>query len=309
MKPTIGVIGLGIMGGAMAIALVEAGYRVVGYDIAPAPRQRLRRARGRALASSTAVAQRADVVITSLASVAALDDAMQQIVAAKRGKRATPLTVIEMSTLPVADKERFAAALARVGAAVVDCPISGTAVRLKERTWQLLVSGKPADCERVEPILRVFTDHKPYVGAFGHGTKMKFLANHLVAIYNVAYGELMMFARKMGLSTRRVHKLFGWSPALGTGVLKLRGGMMVERRYTPPTMKIEVWQKDMQVIGDMAKLIGAPTPLFTACAPIYTAAMGQGLAKSDTAAVCEVLERMAGIAPKRRARSRAVPSR
>jgi 3-hydroxyisobutyrate dehydrogenase-like beta-hydroxyacid dehydrogenase len=135
------------------------------------------------------------------------------------------------------------------------------------------------------------------VGAYGNGTKMKFIANHLVAIYNVAYGETMTFARKMGLDPQQVWDLFAQSPVIGTGVFKLRGKMMVERRYAPPTMKVEVWQKDMQVIGDMAKSVDCPTPLFTACMPVYTAAMAQGLAQQDTASVCEVFGRAAGIPP------------
>ena len=83
--------------------------------------------------------------------------------------------------------------------------------------------------------------------------------------------------------------------SLGTGVMRLRMPFMLERNYSPPTMKVEVWQKDMQVIGDMAKSLGCPVPLFTACAPIYTAAMAQGLAQEDTASVAEVLGAAAGL--------------
>jgi len=75
---------------------------------------------------------------------------------------------------------------------------------------------------------------------------------------------------------------------------------MIERNYSPPTMKIEVWQKDMQVIGDMAKSVNCPLPLFTACAPIYTSAMSQGLALQDTASTAEVLGSMAGIKVKKK---------
>jgi len=70
---------------------------------------------------------------------------------------------------------------------------------------------------------------------------------------------------------------------------------MVARKYVPPTMKVEVWQKDMQVIGDMAKSIDCPAPLFAACMPIYNSAMAMDFGQSDTAAVCEVLGTMAGI--------------
>jgi 3-hydroxyisobutyrate dehydrogenase-like beta-hydroxyacid dehydrogenase len=116
-----------------------------------------------------------------------------------------------------------------------------------------------------------------------------------VAILNVATAESITFGRKMGLEPRQLLELFGTSPILGTGVYRLRGAMMAARKYRPATMKVEVWQKDMQVIGDMAKSLDCPTPLFTACVPIYSAAMAQGLSQSDTASVCEVLGMIAGV--------------
>jgi 3-hydroxyisobutyrate dehydrogenase-like beta-hydroxyacid dehydrogenase len=124
---------------------------------------------------------------------------------------------------------------------------------------------------------------------------MKYAANHLVAIFNVATAESITLGRKMGLKPQQLLEMFGPSPILGNGVYRLRGKMMAERKYLPATMKIEVWQKDMQVIGDMAKSVNCPTPLFTACVPLYNAAMAQGLAQSDTASVCEVLNLIAGI--------------
>lgn len=295
MKPTIGVVGLGIMGGAMAEALLADGFKVIGYDVRAQPRQRLQHAGGRPLRSSTAVAASADVLITSLATVAALDDAAEKIAAARRPRTRPGLIVIETSTLPIEDKQRALRRLQRAGITLLDCPISGTAVRMKQGAWTIFVSGAAAACKRVKPVLAVFTRNAPYVGAFGNGTRMKFVANHLVAIYNVAYGESLTFARKMGLDPQQVWELFAMSPVIGTGVFKLRGKFMVDRKYLPATMKVEVWQKDMQVIGDMAKAVGCPTPLFAACAPIYSAAMAQGLSQHDTASVCEVLGRMAGV--------------
>ena len=296
MKPTIGVVGLGIMGGAMAEALLAGGYQVVGYDVLPAARDRLKKASGRPLASSTAVARSADIVITSLATVAALNDAIEKIAGVKRPRCRI---VIETSTLQLADKARAMQRLKRAGIATLDCPISGTAVRMKEGAWTIFASGDTAAFRRVEPILKVFTSRVPYVGAYGNGTRMKYAANHLVAILNVATAESITLGRKMGLDPRQLLDLFGPSPIVGTGVYRLRGAMMAARKYVPPTMKVEVWQKDMQVIGDMAKSVDCPTPLFTACVPIYSAAMAQGLAQADTASVCEVLDMMAGIGRQR----------
>ena len=302
-KPVVGVIGLGIMGGTMAEALLKDGYRVIGYDPAPQARARLKKAGGRPLVSSTAVAEGAEIIITSLATVAALADTAEKVAAAKKWPKGNPRRIIiETSTLPIADKEAAQKVWQKAGITTLDCPISGTAVRMKERTWNIFVSGPQAAAKRVMPVLKVFADILPHVGVFGNGTKFKFAANHLVAIYNVAYGESITFARKMGLDGQQLVDLFGPSGVLGTGVMRLRMAQMARRQYTPPTMKVQVWQKDMQVIGDMAKSVDCPTPLFTACVPIYNAAMAQGLAGEDTASVAEVLGSMAGLPPKRGAR-------
>jgi L-threonate 2-dehydrogenase len=293
--PAVGVIGLGIMGGAMAEELVKAGYDVCGYDVVAAAGEHLAKRGGRSFGSAAEVATTAEVLIISLATSRALDLTVESIHAAPRPPGATPLIVIETSTLPIEDKLRALKSLSSSDVVVLDCPISGTAERLKDRAWTVFCSGDKAACANVQPLLQVFTDNVPYVGEFGNGSKMKFAANHLVAIYNVACAESVTLARKLGLDPQDVLNLFGQSPVIGTGVMRLRMPFMIRREYLPATMKVEVWQKDMQIIGDMAKSVNCPTPMFTACAPIYTAAMAQGHSQDDTASVSEVLATMAGI--------------
>ena len=291
-RPSVGIIGLGIMGGIMAETLLEHGFKVIGHDISKACTQRLKRAGGIVARSNAHVAQSADLVLISLASSKALASVIQEL--AQVPHTGKPQIVIETSTLPLQDKEDAARALAKQSRTMLDCPISGTAARMKDRAWTIYVSGPRKVCQQVAPVFKAFTDMAPYIGPLGAGTKLKFAANHLVAIYNVAYAELVNFCRKMDLDPHVVLEHFGNSPVLGTGVMRLRMPFMIEREYTPPTMKVEVWQKDMQVIGDMAKSVDCPTPLFTTCATLYTAAMAQGLAQSDTASTAEVLALMSG---------------
>jgi L-threonate 2-dehydrogenase len=291
----IGIIGLGIMGSAMARELIKAGYKVIGLDVVAAANIKLRKMGGVVAKSATDLANQSDVVIVSLSTSIALQETAKNLALSARREKGKGLIVIETSTLPVADKEAMQEALKRVGISVLDCPISGTAVRLKDRAWTIYSSGPKKTFEQIKPILQVFTDNLPFVGAYGNGTKMKFAANHLVAIYNVACAESITLARKMGLNPQDVLDLFGNSQVIGTGVMRLRMPFMIQRQYSPATMKVEVWQKDMQVIGDMAKSVDCPLPLFSACAPIYSAAMAQGLAQEDTASVNEVLSLMAGL--------------
>ncbi|MBA2962303.1 MULTISPECIES: NAD(P)-binding domain-containing protein [Ramlibacter] len=290
----MGLIGLGIMGGAMAEALVAAGHPVSGFDVAAAAMERLKAAGGQGCDGAAQVARDAEVLIFSLSTSPAMLESARNVAASVQAGGRCRL-VIETSTLPLDDKNEVARILEGAGIAVLDCPISGTAVRMKEGAWTIYCSGAEPSYERARPLLQVFTQMVPFVGAYGNGTKMKFAANHLVAILNVACAESTNLARKMGLDPRQVLELFGNSPVIGTGVMRLRMPFMIERRYEPATMKVEVWQKDMQVIGDMARSVDCPTPLFSACVPIYSAAMAQGRAKHDTASVSEVLAGLAGV--------------
>ena len=299
-SPRLGMIGLGIMGTAMAKHLLAAGYHVVGYDTDAKARGRLKKLGGVPQSTVDSVVQRSDIVITSLPSAAAFLQVTQQIAVAA-SQHTLPLQIlIETSTLPLADKVAGAKTLKSVGIAALDCPIIGTIEQLPARTWTIFASGPKKIYQQALPVLQAFTDATPYLGAFGAGSKMKFVANHLVAIYNVAYAESVTLARKMGLNPSEILKHFGQSPILGTGVMRSRMAMMVARQYTPATMKVEVWQKDMAIIGDMAKTVDCPTPLFTATADIYTAAMAQGFALEDTAATAEVLGFNAGIKPRQK---------
>ena len=294
--PIVGIYGLGIMGGTMAETLLDHGYTVCGFDIDAKAKTRFKKYGGQFLSHASDVAARADIVIVSVATSKALEQVTLAIVDGQHTRKAkTPPIVIETSTLTMADKNLFAKTLKSASIAALDCPISGTAVRIQDRAWTIFASGPQTAYKKALPVLEVFTDNVPYVGIFGNGTKLKFSANHLVAIYNVAYAESVALARKMGLDPQEVLKLFGNSPVLGTGVMRLRMDMMAKRKYSPPTMKVEVWQKDMEVIGQMAKSVDCPTPLFQACASIYTAAMAQGLSQEDTASTAEVFAKMAGI--------------
>lgn len=297
MKPEtplrkIGMIGLGIMGGLMAETLIGHGFEVIGHDVSAPARRRLRRAGGTVAASNTEVAAQADVVMISVASSDALASVIDDLALAPcvGGSQ----IIIDTSTLPLADKMQAAKSLKAQGRLMLDCPISGTANQMQDRAWTIYVSGSRQACRKVAPIFSAFTDMAPYIGPLGSGIKLKYAANHLVAIYNVAYAEVVNLCRKMGLDPKIAFEHFGHSPVLGTGVMRSRVPFMLARDYTPPTMKVEVWQKDMQVIGDMAKSVHCPVPLFQTCASVYTAAMALGMAQQDTASTAEVLALMGG---------------
>jgi 3-hydroxyisobutyrate dehydrogenase-like beta-hydroxyacid dehydrogenase len=287
MKRRIGVVGLGIMGSAMSANLLRAGFRVHGFDVAPRARAALKRAKGIVEPSAAAVAEAAEVLITSLPSAQALHDVAGELAA--RGR-----VVLETSTLPIEEKLLARNVLARKDIVLLDCPLSGTGAQARAKDLVVYASGDRRSFSKTVPFLKGFSRAHYYLGEFGNGSKMKFVANLMVAIHNVSAAEAFVLGMKAGLPARTIFQVAG--DGAGTSrMFQVRGPQMVAARYDSATMKVAVWQKDMKIIGDFAAKLGVPTPLFNASAAIYNAAMSQGYAAQDTAAVCAVLESLARV--------------
>lgn len=286
----IGMVGIGIMGSAIARNLLAAGSSVIGFDVAPNRRDELQAMGGEVAGSATEMAAGTEVILTSLPSIAALNETVSALlVKPRRG-----LIVAELSTLPIEVKNRNRDKLAAVGIAMLDCPLSGTGAQAVTRDLVVYASGDRAAYDRCASIFPGFSRLNFYLGEFGNGSKMKYVANLLVAIHNVATAEAMVLGIKAGLKAEDIVRVVG-SGAGTSRVFELRAPLMAAATYLPATMKIDIWQKDMAVIGEFATKLGVATPLFAASAPIYNAAIGQGLGDEDTAAVCAVLEAMAGV--------------
>ena len=287
-RDRVGVVGLGIMGSAMSANLVRAGIATLGFDLVAKRRNDLARAGGKAARSVRDLARRTSIVITSLPSDEALLDVSADLAAARHSGQ----LVIETSTLPIAVKEEARKLLAARGVILLDCPLSGTGAQARVRDLAVYASGPRAAYRRCVPVFEAFARTHYYLGAFGTGSKMKFLANLLVAIHNVSAAEALVLGMKAGLDPALMVKVLG-DGAGASRMLQVRGPMMARNHYREATMKVGVWQKDMKIIAEFARALDCPTPLFAATAPIYNAAMAQGFAEADTASVCAVLERLA----------------
>ena len=298
-KGTVGVVGLGIMGGSFARNLVESGWRVLGYDTDPKRRRALAKAGVEIAPDVAALAKAVPTIITSLPSPKALDMVVAEITATKRPSK----VVIEASTFTLDDKERAERALRKAGHIPLDCPISGTGAQAAVKDLVVYASGDTRTIARLKPLFLGFSRAVHDLGEFGNGSRMKYVANLLVAIHNVASAEAMVLGIKAGLDPKRIFDLV----TIGAGnsrVFELRAPMMVKNNYDAATMKIKVWQKDMDVIGSFATSLGVPTPLFSATIPVYASAMAMGHGLQDTAAVCAVLEAMAGVRRSRKRRNK-----
>ncbi|NOU06302.1 MAG: NAD(P)-dependent oxidoreductase [Hyphomicrobiaceae bacterium] len=278
------------MGGAMARSLKRADFDVIGFDIDEVAVASARAAGVRIAATVAAVAERTDNIILSLPSAKAAI-ATAQILA---GIDSRSCTIVETSTLALVDKMAIHSCLSDAGHTVLDCPLSGTGAQAVTKDLVIFASGDASAIQRLEPVFLGFGRQVKFLGAYGNGSKMKFVANLLVAIHNVATGEAMVLGMKAGLDPHQIVDVVA-SGAGNSRVFELRAPMMARNDYMPPTMRARNWKKDMAVIGAFASELECPTPLFNATSALYDAALAMGREAQDVAGVCAVFEIMAGL--------------
>ena len=286
MDKTVGIVGLGIMGGAIARNLIDREWHVIGFDIDAARRSELALANVTIADDVRQLARDAPIIMTSLPNPAAVEDVAQAIASSGQSRR----IVVELSTLSIADKLRFEALLKKAGHVALDCPLSGTGAQAKIRDLVVYVSG---DSNAIAQCMNLFSDFAKQsadLGRFGNDSRMKFIANHLVAINNVAAAEAMILAQRAGLDSKMVVDMVG-PGAGGSRMFQMRAPMMAEGVYEPATMKVSTWKKDMAIIAEFAEDVGCETPLFTLTQPVYGEAIAMGLGDQDTASVFEVLKK------------------
>ncbi|MGY1692387.1 NAD(P)-dependent oxidoreductase [Geodermatophilus sp. SYSU D01105] len=281
---TVGMVGLGIMGSAMAGHLLARGHAVVGYDVDPGRVRDLVAAGGTAAASAGEVAAAADLVLTSLPTA----DAAREVVAELADAGRAGLVVAETSTLPHEVKEACRRRLADAGGVLLDCPLSGTGAQALERDVVVLGSGDEAGFERIRPVLEAVARSVRYLGPFGSGSTMKLVANLLVAVHNAATAEAFALGEAAGLDPQQLYDTIR-DGAGNSVVFEKRGRLMVDRTYEPATAKVSMFVKDVGVIAEFADRLGLDTPVLAAVRPLYDRAVELGLASADAAALLEVL--------------------
>ncbi len=280
----VGVAGLGAMGGSIAALVSAGGFEVIGYDPAPEAIAAAVTAGARPARSVGELATRAEVLIASLPAADALGALVADVVASPGGVQ----VVVEASTLALEDKEDARERLAAAGVDLLDCPISGTAAQLRAGDAAVYASGEAASLRYCLPVLSSFARQVIDAGPFGNGTRLKLVANLLVAVHNVAAAEAIALAERSGLDPALALEALT-SGAGSSRMLEVRGPMMLERSYRPAPMRVRLFAKDLQLIDAFARDCGARTPLLDASRPLYEAASRLGHDDSDTASVFETL--------------------
>lgn len=284
----VGIIGLGIMGGAFARNLTAAQFKVIGFDVDANRRSELKAVGMEVAGDAGGVARGAGIIITSLPG----DGALNAVVGAIVESGVSGRTIIETSTLALDAKAAAQAKLAASGNILLDCPVSGTGAQAKSRDLTIYASGGTAAikaCEKVfEGIAKVFFD----LGEFGNGSKMKYVANLLVAIHNVAAAEALVLAMKAGLDPGKVIEVIRHG-AGNSRMLEVRGPLMANATYQQITASFPLFLKDIGIISDFASSLNCPTPLMNASHSFYAAGNAM-FPTCDVSAIVAILEMLAG---------------
>ena len=290
-KPTIGFVGLGIMGGPMAKNLVDAGYDVVGYNRSDEPVEALVAHGGEGAETAAEAAERASVVITCLPNSTVVTEVMHAddgIVAGLSGGE----TVIDTSTISPTVTEELAAELDELGVSMLDAPISGGEEGAIAGALSIMVGGDAAVLEEHRPILEVMGETVTHCGDNGAGQVTKACNQIVVASAMVGVSEALLFAKKAGADLEAVVEAISGGAA-GCWTLDNRAPRMIHGNFEPGFFA-EYQYKDLRIATGAGEAFGSPMPLTSLAHELYKSMEETGRGRDDNSGVLQVLEDMAG---------------
>ncbi len=285
---------MGVLGSAIAEVLIANGFDVCGCDPDPDNSSKADALGVQMVASPGQMVDRSVPIITCLPTPVALHD----VVAELQKCDAPSLTVIEVSTFALTDKEKARQNLADRSITLLDCPLSGNRIMALAGELTAFASGDKEAFDGILPILQGFCRDVHYVGAFGNGMKMKICGNILNLVHNSVAAEVMVLGMKSGLDPQIIHQVISGSGS-SSRMFDVRGGLMATEDYTKEGMNFSIPLKDARIISEHAASLHCPTPVYQAALQPYYAAVAQGHHDEDASAVCKALERAANVDRKR----------
>ena len=294
----IGWLGLGAMGAPMASCLARAGHDVAGYDVVPGRAASLAAGGLRAADTVAAAARDADLVAVMVATPEQLEQVLSTLMGpagpdGPDGPDAPALApgTIVMITATVGPEAVAAAAgrLAGPGVTVVDAPVSGGVARAAAGDLLIMVAG-PADAVRhIPPVLDALARNAPVVGASpGDGQRMKLVNQLLCGVHIAAAAEALAFAAALGLDPAECWRVLRGGAA-ASFMFEDRGARMAEGQFDEVRSALDIFVKDMGLVGAAADEAGAWVPLAAAARRLYARGHDLGLGRLDDSALIEVL--------------------
>ena len=289
-KP-VGIVGVGLLGGAVSGVLLKAGHQVVGYDVVPEKVTALMAQGGRPAGSAADVARSAGAVFTILPTLHSVEEAITGPQGVLEGA-GPDTTIIQMSTISPDLAVRMGEAAGARGVAFLDAPVSGTSSMVARRDCVVTVGGDRGAFEKCLPVLECLAKRVFYVGPCGMGSHLKLVTNLIMGLNGVVLAEGLTLARRAGLDPAQTLEILSQGAA-ASKILDVRGPLMIEGRFDA-LMKMDLFLKDIRLMLEAAQQLHVPLPLTGMMQQLYTAAVAGGQAKEDLSGIIRLYERMAG---------------
>jgi 2-hydroxy-3-oxopropionate reductase len=292
----IGFVGLGIMGKPMAKNLLKAAHSLVVYDIIPAGMNEVAAAGADKGSSAKDVASRTDLVITMVPDGPEVEQAVLGSNGVLEGAKQGTI-VVDMSSISPMVSQKVGAACEAKGVEFLDAPVSGGEPKAIDGTLAIMVGGKKAVFDKVEPILRQMGSTVVLTGKIGAGNVTK-LANQIMVACNIAaMGEALVLATKAGLDPEVVFNAVKAGLA-GSTVLNVKAPMVYSRNFKAG-FRIRLHQKDLRNALLAAESLKVSLPLTSAVQNMLVSLMNDGKGDLDHSAIVQFIEQMSAIEVKK----------
>lgn len=289
-KPTVGFIGLGIMGRPMALNVAKAGFPLVVYDLLPQASQPLLDAGAQLAGSPRALAEQCDILLLCLPDSPDVQAAMRGEQGVFAGLRPGQIGV-DMSTISPTVARELAAEAAQLGATLLDAPVSGGEQGARDGTLSIMVGGDPAALEQAMPVLQTMGKRILHMGAAGAGQVTKACNQAIIAVTMLGVAEALVLAEKAGVDPAQVRQaLLGGAAA--SRVLELHGERYLAHNFTPG-FRTRLHHKDLNIALEASRTYGAPLPATALVHQFFTALLARGGADQDHTTLVTLLEEWA----------------
>lgn len=289
-RKSVGIVGLGSMGLGSALALVDAGFDVVGFDVNAAAVEKLQAGGGRTVENPSAVAREADVVLIVVVN----SDQVEQVVFGENGLVETMVPgglIIQCTTVAPSYIRLLAVKLAERELGVLDAPISGGSVKARQGELSVMGSGSTACFAQANEVLKAIAAKVYELGDQpGTGSSMKLVNQALAGVHIAAAAEAMALGISMGLEADAIYDVITHS-AGNSWMFENRVPHIIAGDYTPHSA-VDIFVKDLGIVHSTGRELPLSMPVASAALQQFTAASAAGYGKEDDSAVVKVYERL-----------------
>lgn len=277
-EQAVALIGVGLLGSAIAERLIGAGMSVAGFDCDAAARERLAKLGGHAVGTLADLAG-CNVVILSLPDSNVVSQVMDEL----RSILAVDVLVIDTTTGDPTETALLAEELAGYHIAYVDATVLGSSEVVKRGQAVVLLGGKDSQVRMAEELLQPICKRAFHIGPSGAGSRMKLAVNLVLGLHRAVLAEGLSFARSLGLDPHQTLEVLQSGPA-ASAVMEAKGKKILTGDFSPQA-RLRQHLKDVRLIHEAAQRLGAKTPLSDVHQQILTQLVAQGFGDEDNSAV------------------------